>query len=151
MSRIARIGATIIRDISEVRGFFPTQKNALQKHFGSRLFVPLHCRFRKANRWLEHRDTEHENERLQSDNMTKTQAIELASQNLEVAAKNERNLRREVELFRQSARIQTAVLRKREAELSDSLERREAVLNALRILKESPPGQNSTAAPDAIE
>jgi len=101
--------------------------------------------------WVEHRGTEHENERLQSDNMTKNQAIELASQNLEVAAKNERNLRREVELFRQSARIQTAVLRKREAELSDSLERREAVINALRILKEPPPGQNSTAAPDAIE
>ena len=75
--------------------------------------------------------TEHENALLRLDNSAKSQA-------LEIAAKKEASSRREVELMGQLVRNREAELQKRDAELRDSLSRREAVLNALRASKDLP-------------
>src|SRR6478672_4027101 len=88
-----------------------------------------------ATGWLLDRrrmgPTEYENALLQIDNSAKSQA-------LAVAAKTEASLRKEVELIGQLARNREDELKKRDAELRDSLSRREAVLNAIRSSRELP-------------
>src|SRR5262245_61877991 len=76
-----------------------------------------------------------ENSALREENQAKAAAIEAKSKALETAAKKESSLRTEVDVLRQATKGLGAGLAKREAELRDSLHRREEVLEALRTLK----------------
>ncbi len=94
-----------------------------------------------ATGWLLDRrqiePSQHENTLLRIDNSVKAQA-------LEIAAKKEASLRQEVQLIGQLAHNREAELKLRDAELRDSLARREAVMNALRSARELPePSTNS--------
>src|SRR5262245_61559703 len=82
--------------------------------------------------------TKRENAALREESFAKSEALAIKARALETAAKKEANLRREVELLGQATRSLGAGLAKRDVELRESLERREEVINALRILKESP-------------
>ena len=85
-------------------------------------------------------DTRRENATIRDDYLAKMGAVKAESQALQVAAaKKEAILHKEVQLLDQLAQNQKAELAKRDAELRDSLERREAVMNALRTLKDAPP------------
>jgi len=89
--------------------------------------------------YLAERRSERENEALVRDNLVKAQELEVNKQLLETAAKKEKNLQKEVELLGQIRQAQASVLKRREAELRDSLDRREAVLDALRTIGNAPP------------
>jgi hypothetical protein len=72
---------------------------------------------------------------LRRDNIAKAAALEVKTQALAAAAKKEASLRREVELASQMARNREAELKRRDAEVRDSLDRREATLKALQALQ----------------
>ena len=86
--------------------------------------------------WLDHRRLEridHENATLRIDNLAKSQALEIAAN----SAKQANSLRREVEFLAQLVRRRDAELQQRNAELSDSLAKREAVIDAIRAAKDA--------------
>jgi len=76
---------------------------------------------------------------LWDDNLEKSEALQAGAQAIEAANKKEARLRTEVELLRQATKSLGAGLAKKEAELQDSLRRREEVIEALRILKDPAP------------
>lgn len=86
--------------------------------------------------------TKRENAALRDDNLAKSQALKAKSQTLEAASKKEARLRSEVEVLTQATRGLGAGLAKKDAELRDSLQRREEVLEAFRILKNAPVPSN---------
>jgi hypothetical protein len=101
---------------------------------------------------LEHRRIGQQNESLLLENVAKTQQLEEQSQKLVAAAKKEKNLQVSVDMLRRLAEAQRTKLKKAEDEFRDSLERREDVLSALRILKETPPpaNQETATAPPSV-
>src|SRR5262245_26776729 len=96
---------------------------------------------------LEHRRIGQANESLLLDNMAKAQALETMTQKFAATSKKEQSLQREVELVGQLARNRELELKKREAELRDSLARREAVLDALRNIQGAPPSNGNSPVP----
>ena len=86
--------------------------------------------------------TKRENAALRVENEAKSAALQAKSQALQAAAKKEATLRRETELIGQLTKSLGAGLAKKDAELRESLDKRQEVLNALRILKENPAGSN---------
>src|SRR5262245_53462359 len=101
---------------------------------------------------LEHRRIDRENEILVLDNVAKAQSLEEKSQKLQAAAKKEKSLQGSVDGLRRLVEAQRTKVKKYEDELRDSLQRREEVLNALRVLKESPSttNQENAVAPQTV-